>query len=542
MMGNIITYLKWRGDLTFLERPFCEVDNLVLAELSYLDLSGIVPVTEEKKSISLWEAAALFQEQGRKSMCAEGPPEDFLSIMAATKRYREVRLSNFADVLDEISQTEFSALQIELGDGTVYVAFRGTNDSLMGWREDFSMSFQLMPSQKLAAEYLEKTMSDHLQYRVGGHSKGGNLAVYASMVCPAKKQKQIVQVYSNDGPGLCEELVDMEQYRKIQPKIIRIVPEFSIIGSLFEHEAPTKIVKSDASGLLQHDGMSWQIEGDQFSTCESLSKECKFYNQIFDQWIESADMEQRKTFTKDLFDALESSGAKRRSDLSHTGFEGFEAILLSVVQSENRTKIVIGKFIKSFFSAFTSVQFIELFKEKKMIQGLAFFLLGIVFLIVPEFAAQSVGIGIGIAGVFWLGRKQYDIAFGAQQNLPRARSRLILNMVLMCAIVFLIARTSLLLRFSNLLMGGCFLFSAYRWAKKAFDRRISLGSRVANFSLAVVAFLLGMVPIVTTGLVLWRYVFTAGSLVAVYGVGKIIHAMYENGKRISVEEVGKNCD
>ncbi len=530
-MGNIITYLKWRGDLTFLERPFSEVDNLVLSELSYLDLSGIVPATDEKKSISLLEASVLFKEKERKNMYADGPPEDFLSIMATSNRYREVKLSHFADVLDETSQTEFSALHIELGDGTVYVAFRGTNDSLMGWREDFSMSFQLMPSQKLAAEYLEKTMSDNLQYRVGGHSKGGNLAVYASMVCPTEKQEQIIEVYSNDGPGLCEELVDMEQYRKLQPKIIRIVPEFSVIGSLFEHEAPTKIVASSASGFLQHEGLSWQVEGDHFSTCEVLSKECKFYNQIFDQWIESADMEQRKTFTKDLFDALESGGAKRCSDLSRSGFEGFEAILLSVIQSESRTKIVIGKFIKSFFTAFASVQFIELFKEKRMIQWLAFFLLGVVLLIAPEFAAQCVGAGLGVVGVFWLGRKQYDIAFGEQQTAPRARSRLILNMVLMCGIVFLIAQKSLLLRFSNLLMGGCFLFSAYRWAKKAFDRHMPLGSRIANLALAVVAFLMGMVPIVTTGLTLWRYVFTAGSFIVVYGVGKIVHVMYENGKK-----------
>lgn len=326
-MGNIMTYLKWRGDLTFEERPFCEVDNLVLSKLAYLDFSHIVPGVEEGNTLTLAKVSQLYYEQVRKKTCASGSSEDFLSTMAASRRYQGVLLSKLEDVEDPATQTEFTALHITLGDGTVYAAFRGTNDSLMGWREDFSMSFQLMPSQKLAAAYLEKTMdSKECRYRVGGHSKGGNLAVYAAMLLPEEKQAQILNVYSNGGSGLCQEIIDLGQYERLQGKLVRIVPEFSVIGSLFEHEAPTKIVVSSASGLSQHDGFTWEVEGDSFTTRKELSKEAKFYNEIFDQWIESADREQRETFTKDLFDALEAGGAKRRSDLPHTGFEGFESV------------------------------------------------------------------------------------------------------------------------------------------------------------------------------------------------------------------------
>ena len=150
-MGNIMTYLKWRGDLTFEERPFCEVDNLVLSELAYLDFSHIVPGVEEGNTLTLAKVSQLYYEQVRKKTCASGPSEDFLSTMTASRRYQGVLLSKLEDVEDPATQTEFTALHITLGDGTVYVAFRGTNDSLMGWREDFSMSFQVRPSQKLAA-------------------------------------------------------------------------------------------------------------------------------------------------------------------------------------------------------------------------------------------------------------------------------------------------------------------------------------------------------------------------------------------------------
>lgn len=531
-MGNLYTYLKWRGDLTFTERPFCEVDNLVLSELAYLDLAGIVPGLEEDSYIELEQAAELFYGQSRGSQCADGPSADFLSMMAASSRFGKVKLSRFMERLDEQTGTDFCALHIELDDGTVYAAFRGTSDSLLGWREDFSMSFQLMPAQKLAAEYLEQTLNrEDVRYRVGGHSKGGNLAVYAAMMLPEEKQARVMEVYSNDGPGLCPDFADMERYRAVSKKLTRIVPEFSVIGALFENEAPTKIVKSSISGLHQHDGVTWQIEGDHFCTVEKRSAACEYYNHIFDQWIESATMEQRKAFTKDLFDALEAGGAKKRSELAESGFDGFEAILLSVIRSEGKTKVVIGKFLKSFLAAFGSVQFAGLFREKKALQGAALFVLGVFLMALPEFAAQCVGAGIGLAGAVWLGKEQLKYAFTPQQDPPKSKAKMVVNMVLMCAAVFLVAQKSLLLHLSNFLMGGIFLVFAYRWARQGVDKSAALPVRAAHMLFAVLALAMGVVPIITAGLVLRQYVFSAGILVTIFGTAKILHSMYENGKR-----------
>jgi hypothetical protein len=349
-MGNIITYLKRRGNQTFSERPFCEVDNLVLSELAYWDMRGIVPEIDQEKSVTLGRAARLYEAQ-HEHKAALSSSQNLLRVMASTDRYRNVRLSRYADVLDERTHTEFSALQIDLGDGTAYVAFRGSGDYILGWREDFGMSFQKMGSQEMATAYLEKTIEPGKKYRVGGHSKGGNLAVYASMMCPAQKRTQIIEIYNNDGPGLCRDIIDMKRYKRIRSRLIRIVPEYSVIGMLFANEPPTKIVASTASGLAQHDAMSWVVEGDSFLRKQSLSKECQIYDRIFDEWIEEAPMEQRKAFTRDFFDALEAGGSKRFSQLGKGGPGEFAVILLAILRSESMTKSALGRLLKALFTA-----------------------------------------------------------------------------------------------------------------------------------------------------------------------------------------------
>lgn len=223
-MGNIYTYLKWRGDLNFVERPFCEVDNLILSELCYMDFSDIVPSMKDGRTVTLEEAAQKYLEYGREPVINIGTlhKDAIVLPMADTARYRAVTLSNYIDITDRETGTEFAAMHIGLGDGTTYIAFRGTCDDLVGWREDFGMSFEIMPTQKSAVSYLNTTIDDaKMRYRVGGHSKGGHLAVYGAMLCEEEKQDQIVEIYSNDGPGMCNELVDMKRYEKIADMLLQ---------------------------------------------------------------------------------------------------------------------------------------------------------------------------------------------------------------------------------------------------------------------------------------------------------------------------------
>lgn len=532
-LGNIYSYLKWRGDLTFSERPFCEVDNLVLSELAYMDFRGIVPTKEEAGSITVEEAAAQFQQQGRQLILFGEASTPIVECMAATNRFRHIKLSNYIDVFDEQTQTQFAALQIELGDGTAYIAFRGTDDSLVGWQEDFSMSFQLMPSQKAAAEYLRQTLSNpDMQYRIGGHSKGGNLAVYAAMQCSAEQQKQIIEIYNNDGPGICDSIVDMEQYRQISSKLIRIVPEFSVIGALFEHEEPTKIVASSASGFMQHDGSTWQIEGDHFCEKADLSDKCKFYNEIFDTWIESASMEQREAFVADFFGALEAGGAKNISELSQGGVEEFETILTAITtQSGGKTKIVIGKFFVSIFQAFRHINLKKLMKSGNAIKGTICFIVGMFFLIAPGIATRSISMGLGITAICWMGKRVLVHASSSEADLKQSKYKVIFYIAAISIVSFFLGKTSVMLRLTNLLVGVFFLIYACKQIRKSSAPQLHTRRRILYIASGGVLFVLGIVPILFRGMEFTPYAGVAGVWILLYGISLIAFSMYENGKQ-----------
>lgn len=532
-MANIYSYIQWRGDLDFMERPFCEVDNLILSELSYMDFAGIVPTEVEGGAITLEAAAMKFRAMNRSAVYFSGSDEKLPIVlpMAEAKRYKHLVLSNFKEVIDEQSGTEFSALHVSLEDGTTYVAFRGTGDGLIGWKEDFSMSFQLMPAQKLAADYLARTLRDpDRRYRIGGHSKGGNLAVYAAMLCPEEKQEQIMEVYNNDGPGMCDSIVDMEKYRRISSKVTRIVPEFSVIGTLFEHEKPTKIVASSESGFLQHMGTSWQVEGDHFCTVNDLSEKCKFFVGIFDTWIVSASMEQRETFTNDFFNALESSGIHSMSDLSQSGISEVETVLAAITDSEIQTKIVIGKFISSVVGAFGNIDYKQLVKTGNTIQGGICFVGGLYFMMAPTFASKTVGVFLGILALIWLGRKLLSTAFATKGDVSRQKVKVILLLVVMCCLSNLIAQTELIRRFTNLLVGIFFLVLAYQQLKKGFYEKTTTLRKAARIGTGMALLMLGIIPIVFLGLEFTYYAFFTGVCLFLYGLAKLIVSMYENGR------------
>lgn len=530
-MGNIYTYLKWRGDLDFSERPFCEVDNLVLSELAYMDLSGIVPATDDNRSISLEEAAKQAQLQERRIMAISNETEPILFCMARTSRFRHVRLSNYEDVLDEASQTQFAALHIELNDGTTYVAFRGTDDSILGWKEDFSMSFQLMPAQQHAAAYLQKTMCDPAMcYRIGGHSKGGNLAVYAAMRCPLSLQEQIIEVYSNDGPGMCESIVDMAEYQNVASKVIRIVPEFSVIGALFEQEHPTKIVASSAVGFAQHDEQTWQVEGDHLCEVSERSNRCNFCNEIFDTWIESVSMEQREAFTNDFFTSLQAGGCKNISELSNGGISEIETILTALTtQTGKKTKIVIGKLIASLFGSLRKVNFKMLFKTKDVVQGVVALVAGLFFIVAPEIATQSIGFALGLTAIYVLSRRLLHNAFSSETDLKQRKYKTVFYIALIAITAFLLAKTSLMFRLTNLMVGAFFLFLSYKQIKEFIMQHVHTGCRLLHLLAGLALFAVGVTPLVFRGMQFTPYAGITGVGILLFGIIRIAVSAYRSG-------------
>lgn len=496
-----------------------------------MDFSGIVPEFQSGKSISVEKAAMLISGQKEKSGFFAEPPPEFMEEMGKSARFRDAILSDYINVTDEENGTEFAALNIKLNDSTVYVSFRGTGDALIGWREDFSMSFHLTGSQTEAKKYLDTVINDkNIKYRVGGHSKGGNLAVYASMMCPKGKQKQIIAVYNNDGPGICGDIIDIKKYKSIQNKIIRIVPEFSIIGTLFEHENPVRIVSSSAYGILQHDALTWDIEGDRFCEKDSYTKECIMYINIFDKWIGSATMEQREIFTRDFFNALEAGGAKTMSELVSSGKNEFEAILMSIVKSEKKTKIVIGKFIKSIIDTIKSINYNEFFKNKGTIQGTVCIIIGIVFMAFPTFASQFVGMGLGLIALFLLGKLQIDFVFSGNSDLSRTKKRFIIRMILMCIVSFFLAMPDVLTRFTNIILGVLFLGISYMYFRKSSNCQTVRAKKVLCTITGTVTLIIGITAIFCSSFILESYSFIVGICILIYGLSGIVYTVYEKEK------------
>ena len=273
-MGNILDYLDWRGDLTFEQSPFNEVDNLILA--CFPILNWMVSVRYRMEILFIWRSFQenFFAEKKNEKIKAQTTflqniPE-LLRKMAKSSRYRKCRVGGFVNEILPSETKQFAAVTIDLPDGTVYISFRGTDDTIIGWKEDFNLSNGIVPSHKRALEYLEiKGRYIQSMLRIGGHSKGGNLAMYAAMQCGEEVQDKILSVYDNDGPGFPEGFFHGKDIEKILKKVTRIIPEASVIGMLLTHQKEPVIVDSTQKGIMQHDAFSWEIMGPSFIRKES---------------------------------------------------------------------------------------------------------------------------------------------------------------------------------------------------------------------------------------------------------------------------------
>ena len=333
-MGNIMDYISWRGDLSFEQSKFNEVDNLILACFSYVNLDGILAVAEQK-GIELKNLTEEFMKlhtmeelEADKSFIRLAP---FMMLeMAETNRFGNSVIRNYVNEIVTEAEQQFAAVEIVLEDGTSYVSFRGTDDTIIGWKEDFNLSTGVVPAQERAVEYVRRVSENTSgMQRIGGHSKGGNLAIYGAVMCKEAHEK-ILEVYSNDGPGFSKEFQELPETEVMMNKIIRIIPEYSIIGTLLEHEKDPVIVASSSKGLLQHDGFSWEVQGPALVRRDSLSRTALRFIAILHKWIDGMDMEQKKVLIEDLFATLQASGYENLSEVQSGGLKSLAAMVKRV--------------------------------------------------------------------------------------------------------------------------------------------------------------------------------------------------------------------
>ncbi|MBO5295252.1 MAG: DUF2974 domain-containing protein [Clostridia bacterium] len=322
-MGTLYDYLKWRGDLTFTEAPINEVDSMIFSLLSYLDLKGIVPEHHSEMPISIRTAAnAFFSKNPDPKKISMGVivPKEIITLfrtLKSTRRFRNVEIRAYVNEIDTKKQMQFSAMSFFPGDGTMLIAYRGTDDTLIGWKENFNMSFMpVVPAQLAATEYLDQAGAYFDgDIRLTGHSKGGNLAVYAAVHCQKPIKKRLVRVWSNDGPGFGEGMLSDPAYIAMRPIIKSLVPQSSVVGMLLEHDENYTVVKSRQVGPLQHDGFSWNVMGGSFVHLQNVTDECKRFDKSLNEWVRSMTPEQREEFVESIYQMLSAGDAATLTDL-----------------------------------------------------------------------------------------------------------------------------------------------------------------------------------------------------------------------------------
>ena len=349
-MANLMDYLDWRGDLTFREAPFNEVDNLILAQLVYVEFAGIVPAPKEEGTVTVKEACERFFETHDRKEIVERVSMTktaafVLEKMAQTERFCNAQLFGYINDISKEEQSQFSVVCVRLDDKSIYVSFSGTDNTIVGWRENFNMGYlSETPGQLKAVDYLNHMVKeDWKKIRVGGHSKGGNLSVYASVKCDRSIQKRIVKVFSNDGPGFNEEMIQSKEYQRMLPKIKTILPESSIVGMLLEHQEKFEVVKSSQSGIQQHDAMSWEVLGNHFVYVEEVAPQSILLDKTMKKWIFQLTKEQREEIVDTVFSMLDDAEIYTVDDFYHSKWKKVQELMKAKSKLSPETQELFSK-------------------------------------------------------------------------------------------------------------------------------------------------------------------------------------------------------
>lgn len=323
-MANVIDYIEWRGDLTFTQSPLNEIDNVLFVFLTFIDFDGIVP-SKLEGHIQLKEAVKRYFSNLKENTAYYGaimPNRDIENMakqMAKSNRFANVKLTGYVNEVCEDSEKQFSAYTAILNDGSIFVSFKGTDDSLVGWKEDMNMALSpTTPGQLRAVDYLD-SVSDSIRngkIRVGGHSKGGNFSVYAAACCKPETQRRIARVYNNDGPGFSKKFLESESYLKIKPLVLKLVPQESIIGMMLGNDDNYTVVNSRKTGVVQHNCFLWDVKGRHFVRRSELTRNSLETSRILNKWIEEKDIETRKALVEAAYEILTSSNAKTLTDIA----------------------------------------------------------------------------------------------------------------------------------------------------------------------------------------------------------------------------------
>ncbi len=343
-MNTVLDYLNWRGDIPMTGAPFNEIDNIILAMSTFVDLTGIASPDPSGEPISYPTAVKQFDRGvGQNNYIGAIIPTTMLDVArraAQCPRFADMRVIGFVNEVDEKQQMQFSALTYLLSDGSVYVAFRGTDDTLVGWKEDLMLGFKTpIPAHIRAVKYLESVAAAHDGgLRLGGHSKGGNVAMWAAAFSSPAVRDRIITVYNNDGPGFLPDVINTEEYREVSDRIITFIPQSSVVGVMLEQSPHYQIIKSSQAGILQHDPMSWEVMGAKFVYLDKRSRFGEQSDENLKKLVYSMTDEQRAQFAETVFSIIDSTGAKTLTDMSHAKVKSLNMMMKTIRSLDKTTR------------------------------------------------------------------------------------------------------------------------------------------------------------------------------------------------------------
>lgn len=310
---NIYDYIDNYGMYSFEEKEINEVDKMIFAFLSYADYTGVF---EEKRKLTINEISRMLvlkYKEKDNNIVAVRESNKLLRYIKDVKRYKDCIISNYVYIGNK--DLQFGALTIEYTKNDLYVSFEGTDQLFSSWKEDFVLSYEFpTASHKLAIKYLNK----HLTFTkkrviVGGHSKGGNLALVASMYANMFVRKKIDCIFSGDGPGLLDKEFNSYRYEKIKDKYYHLIPDYSFVG-LFLCTGNNKVCKCKYKSLLAHDSLFWEVEEDHFVETELSPLSTEIQKEL-KEWFYKYNNEEKKVFVANLMSVFERAGVDSLLDI-----------------------------------------------------------------------------------------------------------------------------------------------------------------------------------------------------------------------------------
>ena len=353
MSDTMHTYLKEYGDIPFSERSMNDVDSLLLCQFAYLKFDGMVPeIGEDKPSVTLTD---LDRHPQREQLFAderfEKDNRELFEGMLAGRRFRNIKLNCHINVIEKEWETQFAAVTVILEDGTIYVAFRGTDETIIGWKEDFNMAFlSPVPGQAMSVKYLNMvTERFDDSFYVGGHSKGGNFAVYSAMNCNPQVQQRIIKIFSMDGPGFRSEVLKECGYDRIADRVVKILPHSSMVGMLFEWDTGYRVVESRSFSLAQHNPYNWKIKDGEFVAADDIYERARLTDNAINEWIMSHDESDIKRFVDTLYQVISASEADDLIALTADWKKSMDGVISALKEVDEDTIQMLQETVRELF-------------------------------------------------------------------------------------------------------------------------------------------------------------------------------------------------